>query len=206
MKKIISFSLWGRDPKYWKGAIENIRLAREIYPGWVCRFYVDAGADARLVDLIRGEDCEIVPEVPLQSFSGLFWRFYAADDADVMLSRDADSRISEREALAVRQWLDSGRQFHIMRDHPFHKVRVPGGMWGCRGLEGLSDLVRQYPYQDLKGTDQLFLAQMVYPQVKEFAMVHDSYNLFGDGMPFPSERKGSEFVGEVFDQYGKPMI
>ena len=37
--KIISFSLWGRDPKYTVGAIKNAELAKEIYPGWICRFY-----------------------------------------------------------------------------------------------------------------------------------------------------------------------
>ena len=29
--KIISFSLWGQDPKYTIGAIRNAELAREIY-------------------------------------------------------------------------------------------------------------------------------------------------------------------------------
>ena len=40
MKKIISFSLWGTNPKYTIGAIKNADLAEEIYPDWVCRYYV----------------------------------------------------------------------------------------------------------------------------------------------------------------------
>ncbi len=40
MKKIISFSLWGDNPKYTIGAIENAKLAKTIYPDWICRFYV----------------------------------------------------------------------------------------------------------------------------------------------------------------------
>jgi len=41
MKKIISFSLWGKKPFYTQGAIENVKLQPKIYPGWTCRFYVD---------------------------------------------------------------------------------------------------------------------------------------------------------------------
>ena len=40
MKKIISFSLWGDSPFYIDGAYKNIELAKEIYPDWICRFYV----------------------------------------------------------------------------------------------------------------------------------------------------------------------
>ncbi len=39
--KIISFSLWGQNPKYLTGAIRNAVLVKQIYPDWVCRFYVD---------------------------------------------------------------------------------------------------------------------------------------------------------------------
>ena len=38
--KVISFCLWGNNPKYTVGAIRNAELAMAIYPGWTCRFYV----------------------------------------------------------------------------------------------------------------------------------------------------------------------
>lgn len=201
MKRIISFSLWGNDPKYWYGAVDNVRLAQELYPEWICRFYIDIHSDKKLIDLITKLPCEIILKEPRQAFSGLFWRFLAADDAEIMICRDTDSRLSERERIAVEQWLDSDKQFHIMRDHPHHFVLIPGGMWGCKGMEGMEELIEGYPYQCLKGTDQLFLSQMIYPQVSEWAMIHDSYDLFGDSIPFPTERNGDEFVGRIFDQY-----
>ena len=40
--KVIAFSLWGDNPKYNVGAIKNAELAKVVYPGWVCRFYVGA--------------------------------------------------------------------------------------------------------------------------------------------------------------------
>ena len=38
MKKVISFSLWGDNPKYTIGAIKNAELIDTIYPGWIGRF------------------------------------------------------------------------------------------------------------------------------------------------------------------------
>jgi len=205
LKKIISFSLWGDDLMYWNGAIENIHLAKKLYPGWKCRFYIDYYADKELIKKVEVEDCEIVRIEPLQSFSGLFWRFYAAEDADIMICRDADSRISQREVYAVNEWLESDKHFHIMRDHPHHHTLILGGMWGARNMEGITELINTYPYQNLKGTDQLFLAEQIYPQVKDSAMIHDSYNLYQDGTNFPSKRIREEFVGSVFDKNGKPV-
>lgn len=205
MKKIISFSLWGNNAMYWTGAIKNIHLAKKLYPGWTCRFYVDSSAAPDLIKNIWQEDCEIVPIAPTDVFAGLFWRFYAAEDADIMICRDTDSRLSEREVEAVTHWLNSDYLFHIMRDHPQHTAHIMGGMWGCRNMAGMKDLIAQYPYKSLKGTDQLFLAQMIYPQVKKYAMIHDSYNLFGDGIDFPSPRNKDEFVGRVFNEHDIPM-
>lgn len=203
MKRIISFSLWGNDPKYWYGAVDNVWLAQEFYPGWICRFYIDIHSDRKLIDMLTKLPCEIMLKEPEQEYSGLFWRFLAADDAEIMICRDTDSRLSERERIAVERWLDSDKQFHIMRDHPHHFVLIPGGMWGCKGMQGMEALIKEYPYQYLKGTDQLFLSQMIYPQVRELAMIHDSYNLFGDSIPFPTERNSDEFVGRIFDQHGQ---
>ena len=39
-KKIIAFSLWGEKPVYNVGAIRNAELAKEIYPDWICRYYL----------------------------------------------------------------------------------------------------------------------------------------------------------------------
>ena len=37
--KVISFSLWGDNKVYTYGMIENVLLARELYPGWQVRVH-----------------------------------------------------------------------------------------------------------------------------------------------------------------------
>lgn len=202
MKKTISFCLYGNDRKYWKGALENIRLSRIHYPGWNCRFYLSTDSPQELIEMIQKEDCQTALITPFQAHSCRLWRFYAADDSDIMICRDTDSRLSKREAVAVEDWLNSDKQFHIMRDHPLHDALIPAGMWGCRNTSGMKELVDGFPDQGAPNSDQQFLARYIYPQVKEHAMIHDSYDLFNDGIPFPTERIGDEFVGAAYDENG----
>ena len=50
-----------------------------------------------------------------------------------MASRDLDSRLNQREASAVQDWLaDEHAAFHFMRDHPAHSIEILGSGWGVR--------------------------------------------------------------------------
>ena len=57
--RIISFSLWGSNPRYLRGALHNVIAARRIYPDWTCRFYVDSSVDAGFAGALKGEGAEI---------------------------------------------------------------------------------------------------------------------------------------------------
>lgn len=205
---LISYSLWGDHPMYWQGALENIKLVNKFYPGFICRFYIDKNCRQDLIDTIVGDSVEVILVDSKDSFHGMFWRFWAAEDEDVdiFLSRDCDSRISEREAAAVNEWLKSNKDFHIMRDHPYHTVSILGGMWGSRnGLMRkihLTKLIESWGKYERKGIDQDFLGQIVYPLVKDTSMEHSDFNLQYGGTirPFPSIRRNYEFVGDVFDE------
>ena len=60
MKKIIAFSLWGDNPMYTIGAIKNADLALDIYPDWVCRFYVGKSTpDEIILELTKRKNTEI---------------------------------------------------------------------------------------------------------------------------------------------------
>ena len=204
--KIIAFSLWGQPSRYVMGAIRNAQLARQIYPDWKCRFYCgpDVSADTikQLLDL--GSECEFMEEV---GWNGMFWRFYAADGEDTMLSRDADSRLSYREKAAVAEWLDSDKDFHIIRDHPYHQTEILGGMWGCRNglLRGIKNMIHLHDKGHLNNkwqVDQVFLTQVIYPLVKDKALEHDHYK-FNNFPRIP--RHPQFFVGQAYDGNDKVL-
>lgn len=208
MKDVIAYSLWGDHPMYWVGALKNIELAHKYFPGWVCRFYIDKNCKQELIDTIKGENVEVVLVDSKDSFHGMFWRFWASEDpdVDVFLSRDCDSRFSDREVAAINEWLASDKDFHIMRDHPYHTVPILGGMWGCRnGIMrkiNLTKMIESWNQYQRKGIDQDFLGRCVYPLVINTSMEHSEFNLRfgGEIRPFPTIRNNYEFVGDVFDE------
>ncbi len=142
------------------------------------------------------------------SFHGMFQRFHAADDpeVDIMLSRDCDSRIGDREISAINEWLASDKDFHIMRDHPYHGTQILGGLWGCRkGLIRnlhITRLIKEWNRFERKGIDQDFLGHVIYPLIKHTAFEHSEFGLRYDNEihSFPTPRENFGFVGEIFDQ------
>jgi len=213
--KIISFSLWGNNPKYTVGAIKNAELAKKIYPEWRCRFYIANDVPYSIImNLSIYDNVDIVEMDRPGDWTSMFWRFLPAseENVEVMISRDTDSRLNLREKSAVEEWLNSEKGFHIMRDHPWHKFSVLGGMWGVKSgiLPNMKDLIDNFSQQDQYGTDYNFFNQVVMPIVKDDCLIHDE---FFEKNPFPEVREQYEFVGKVFDakenevkEHLKPLI
>ena len=204
--RVVSYSLWGDNPKYNIGALRNAELVSELYPGWQARFYVGTNTPAETITGLRDRGAFVVDMKKPGDWTGMFWRFEAASDpeVDVMISRDCDSRITDREVAAVKEWIGSSSMFHIMRDHPHHATEILGGMWGVRAplLSNMSDLIREYVKGDFWQVDQNFLREIVYPKVAPLSMVHDE---FFQKIPFPTLRNGREFVGLAYDENEVPV-
>ncbi len=211
MKKIISFSLWGDNPKYTAGAIENARLIKEVYgKEWLGRYYCGTSVPHSFIAQLRSFRWVevIVMNVP-GDWRGAFWRFLPASDPDVdiVLSRDVDSRLGQREKAAVDEWLQSDKAFHIMRDHPYHCVPILGGMWGTRKqvLPNMKSNIEQYQAGNYWQSDQEFLRDVVYPKIKSDSFIHDSFFRYEThAFPFPTKREAGLFVGQVYDASNIP--
>jgi len=193
-RRIIAFSLFGSHPRYLRGALQNVLVARDLYPGWACRFTVDDSVDSTLLEVLAEEGAEIVHDD-----SGdddvrhrLCRRFLVADDPEVgyYMVRDCDSVVSPREAAAVAEWLASGLPFHSMRDWYTHTDPMLAGLWG--GIAGV--------FPDMAGAiagfreatplntnwDQFFLRDQVWPAIRDHVMVHDRYFTTHRAQPFPT--------------------
>lgn len=207
MSKYISFSLFGSNPKYCVGACKNAILAKHWYPDYKCVFWVADDVPSEVSEYLRQSGAIVRP----MTIGGMFQRFLINDDADCerYLIRDTDSRIGERESLAVRAWEESGKPFHLIRDHPHHRVTIPGGLWGAtRGaIPNMASLIQSWN-GPLSGydSDQQFLRHQVWPSVCTNALQHDSFNLFPGAVPLPAPFAfdNPRFCGEVFDAEDRP--
>ena len=202
--RLLSFSLYGSDPIYCRGAIRNAELAPELYPGWRVRFAVDASVPADVLAHLRALGAEIVTiHTSLGPEYGKFWRFLVAADPAIerFACRDADSRLNVREKAAVDEWIASGLPFHLMRDSAHHDRRMLGGMWGGVGglLPDIAALVDGWGHYERWGDSDRFLSEVVWPRIRDRALCHDSVGHFGDGRPFPPHPPlaGTCYVGEI---------
>jgi len=173
MKKIISFSLWGNNPIYTIGAIFNAKLAQEIYPDWICRFYIHRSSIPSniLEELQKRTNVELIDMPEDIGWSGMLWRFYPATEKDVsiMISRDCDSRLSIREKACIDSWISmKDRNVMTIRDTCVHQSQIMGGMWGVKNhflhfiKPYLDSLIKKTKYTASKGIDQEFLNSFIY--------------------------------------------
>jgi hypothetical protein len=213
MKKIISFSIWGKDDKYINGALRNVKLARQFYPNWVPRFYYQSDMSAVSEDFIqslKNIGSEVIPKPFYKNpWFGLYWRFcpmYDDPQIERFIVRDTDSKLSEREAVAVQEWIASGKPFHIMRDNTAHNVPILGGMWGAVPgcVPNFAENIRKWmqtvqghkenPMGRYHGTDQEFLWKFVWPVIKDNHIAH-GIKYLGNELPFKVKNPDGYKVG-----------
>lgn len=208
MKRVISFSLWGNNPTYTIGSIKNADLALHYYPNFECWFYIhkDSVPDEIIEQLVIKPNVKIIFKTGnLNDQKPMTWRFESIDDPEVEInmSRDTDTRILLREKLAADEWIESGKMFHIMRDHPHHMNKqypIMAGMFGTRKIKSVRDWRSRINKQKIKDRydDQRFLNETIYPLIKKDCLIHSSFGkLFNEEvMSFPIDYcKNYLFVG-----------
>jgi len=217
---VVSMSLYGSDVRYTVGALRNAEMIRRNFPEWTLRIYTESAAlspryglvPAVVIQSLRRLGAEIQYMMPEQDFiPPMMWRFLVADDLSVdrFIVRDTDSRLTARDAAAVAAWIRSGKPFHSIRDHPSHAAyAVSGGLWGGKTVE-LRDILRKSWVDVMRGLerdyfrDMSFLNEIIWPRVKQHSYCSDSVSCdrWPNSYPFPVKRRGSEHVGEVYDEH-----
>ena len=181
--------------------LENALMAREYYKNALVYIYADTNT-------VLPEVLELLQEIPyvkiIPSSTKCMYstRFTPCFESDLpVLSRDADSRISSRECAAVREWLESDKDFHIMRDDPDgHWSSIMGGMFGARNgaMKPFSEIFEKGIQDSQWNCDQDFLNKNVYPRVKDKSFIHDEYKTYfneEDSQAFPEP--GGSHVGQI---------
>jgi len=225
MKRIISFCIYGNNPKYAEAGIKNALLQPIIYPGWICRFYCDETVPKQVLKKLEDTGSEVI--MCNDNYKGhlkMFRRFEPLKDESIerFIVRDTDSRLNKREAAAVNEWIESGKEFHIMRDHIHHNALICGGMWGATNNfikkekdvfeKEVSEYIKSIPFERIYtdrgmyfNSDQPFLWKYIWPKIINSHIAHIKKgvpNLFvlGNEKYFPIENEDGSFVGQPFDE------
>ena len=193
-RKCISYTLYQSSenpvsPVYTNGFLLNVDLVRILFPGWKIYLYLDTRLNGSAVYNITTTVHSDIVTIVWKSYDshskhfGQTWRFLVADneECDRWIVRDTDDRMSIRTLQAVLDWIWTGRSFHIMRDHVLHDGLILAGLFGgVKGCLGdgvkMEDLLAEYLSKpDDFGSDQEFLATVVFPRIRNSFVVHDDY-------------------------------
>ena len=215
MRKVISYCIWGDNKLYNYGIYENALLLNKIYPDWYMVVYYTKTALEKVIEelkKIKRVECILI-DVENHPRNSML-RFLAAFNKknDVVIFRDADSRLIQREADAVKEWLENtDKSIHIMRDKETHK-KICAGLWGVRnGILCKDDIIAKY-YEYFKilnskwTIDEKFLNQVIYPKYIKDATIHAEFNgNESNATGFPSHCVSREVDGFCGMTQGKTL-
>jgi hypothetical protein len=223
-RRVVSFCVFGTEPKYIRGMVRNAELAECFYPGWILRVYAagDSSEALREAGLLRVKGCVELFTIPGEAGNKL-WRLRPlfSPETSWVVFRDADSRMNYREWAAGRVWRDSPEQglAHVMRDHPLHTAPIMAGMWGINArrfreehpesFEKLREALAAAPRIGQNNSDQQWMAENFWPILEPHFLQHDDFHRerFPGALPFPNlaaTPASDRFVGEVFDENDAP--
>jgi hypothetical protein len=126
-----SFCLFGEfTTKYYTGLVRNVELIRQHFPLWDIHVYAAPEA-VEFVRFLSGVRC--IP-TGASGAVNMTYRFLSTIDPvyDAVCVRDTDSRIHARDRWCIRHFLGSPYSMYTIRDHPWHRYRVMGGLWGVK--------------------------------------------------------------------------
>jgi hypothetical protein len=200
---VISFAVWGEGTSYTYGVLENCIQIKNQMPTFQSWVYYNNSLPKEVKECLEKlGNVRLIKMPDRNDKKNTMWRFLPAFDpkVNILLVRDADSRIEFKEIVAIIEWLQSDKDFHIMRDHPMHKRKVLAGMWGCRKqiLVQFRKMYEDYLRKPFTLgnwiVDELFLQNYIYPHIANRAFVHAKWNKY--------ERHAKDFPDAPRNKFG----
>jgi hypothetical protein len=91
---VLAFSLYGSDPRYIIGAIENAKLIPLVFSGWKMIVFFDNSVPVHVQRLLQSHNVEMIDMTASLITNARSWRFSVASNRSIsrFCSRDIDSR------------------------------------------------------------------------------------------------------------------
>jgi len=197
--KVFSFCLYGTEPNYYTGLLENIDIIREYYPDFTI--------------VVHKGFCDpswVIPdgvEVNITNREGAInalLRYISLPYTEIGFIRDTDSRITARDRWCIDEFLKSNKSYHNIRDHYWHSSKLMAGLFGWKKPLSIMIPTHEVPY----GYDEEFLAETVYPMINNDLLVHTCNRAYAGEHAEWIERPyddDHDFVGNVIWD-GKPKF
>lgn len=214
MVNAFSFCLYGpENPRYYQGMLENVFLAGKHFPTWKVYIYYAPDVEESMVNHLGACSNVVLRATNITGSKNMIHRFFAIDepDVDIMMVRDADSRIHWKDRWAIREFVASPQLAHTIRDNVVHTAKMMGGLWGLKKSAGINVQQEYASYVEdtslghRNAHDQNFLADVIYPKVLSYLLVHYSLAPVFAGeqyiVRFPFEWSNDVYCGRIENEY-----
>lgn len=184
-----SYSLYGNNKEvYYRPMLENIRIAKAV--GVKVMISTTDIFEQSVKDYFSAELNDIKINIfPSKYFIGseMILRVLALEtvQADFYFMKDSDSIVTDRELTLMSDWmLLSAEPYMIIRDNPIHVAPIMGGMFGLnisvrdKLVQSCQDYFSKSNNKASYGMDQQWLADHIYPIIRQKAKVYSSYFYF----------------------------
>ena len=179
--KLISYSLFGDQKIYKHGLLKNIELAKKLLPEWKLRIYICSTVDKNFIDKCKCPNTEVIVKSKVFKHEQWLWRFLPMEeDHDVVIVRDVDTRIFQRDINLINDWLKTDFKFHVVRENLGSHWPIMAGIWGGKNPNlKISNYYKKWIKNKVKNmhhiNDQTFLARYIYPQIRENLAVYSKH-------------------------------
>ena len=210
MVNAFSFCLYGpTNKRYYPGMLENVYLAGKYFPTWKVYVYYAPDVDESMVHQLSVCNNVVLMPTGITGAGNMIKRFFAIDepDVDLMMVRDADSRIHWKDRWAIQRFVASPFLAHTIRDHKDHTASMMGGLWGLKKAAGINVRAEYESYvEDMSlghrnAHDQNFLADVIHPKVLPTLLIHLSRApvFLGENnvVMFPFEWSSDVYCGRI---------
>jgi hypothetical protein len=212
MVNAFSFCLYGKyNPKFYIGLKENIEIIDKIFQDF--HIYIICGSD---IDEIKFNEIlnsykHILHKIQVYKYDitgpiVMLLRYFPIDfiGVDCLFSRDADSRIGERDIWCINKFLSSPFILHTIRDHNGHFVKMMGGLSGIKKdiLKYIGSFSKFAPINiNAKYNYDQYVLSILYMNFRNLLLVHSTKNIFSDKNfeIIPIEVNKENFCGQVID-------
>lgn len=190
MKKIISYCLYGKNPFYTYGMIENVIACKKLYPDFKCRVYYRSCVPEKIINTLKTFDnCELYFIDDTHEYGGMLDRSrpFFDDDVEIFLSRDADSRLTAREVEIYNKWNKSNTAFMTLYEAGGRgEIVIDGGMFACNNKllgkhnqhkikEHFNTYIKKYKW---KSRDRPFLNNYIFPLIRNNISAYANFKVF----------------------------
>jgi len=211
-ERIISYSLYGNNNIYQHGMVENCIIAKNLFPNWCVWIYYNDTIDEYIVNVLKSFDNVKLIHIfnDEKSARNTMWRFLPMfDETNIVISRDADSRLCDQDVTLVENWLNSTYDFHICRTNKKHFWPVIASTFGCRNgcLSNYKHIYDDF-YQTNDGwyIDQKFLKEIYNLIPQGNILAHSCRQRRDSRCKFNNETKVAisnedTFIGKTYSNY-----